>query len=42
MFGLGDYAITAAIVLCIASAAVCVIYGAINWNSSDDSNGVDK
>ena len=38
MFGLGDIAITSAIFLCIASAAICVIYGAINWNSSDDDN----
>ncbi len=36
MFGLGDNAITAAMLGCIISTAVCVIYGAINWNRSDD------
>ena len=38
MFGLGDIAITCAMFLCIVSAAICVIYGAVNWNSSDDDN----
>ena len=42
MFGLGDNTITAALLGCIISAAVCVIYGAINWNSSDDRNEGEK
>ena len=42
MFGLGDMAITCAIMLCIASAVLCVVYGAINWNKSDDAQGGKK
>ena len=42
MFGLGDAAIAAAIILCIASAVLCVIYGAMNWNKSDDAEGGRK
>ena len=42
MFGLGDIAITCAIILCVASAALCVVYGAINWNKTDDSDGGTK
>ena len=38
MFGLGDTAIACAMILCVASAVVCVIYGAVNWNSSDDES----
>ena len=36
MLGLGDWAIAGAIILCVASAVLCVVYGAINWNKSDD------
>ena len=42
MFGLGDSVITTAVLGCIISAAVCVIYGAINWNKSDDQDGEDR
>ena len=42
MFGLGDAAIAAAIILCIASAVLCVIYGVMNWNNSDDAEGGRK
>ena len=42
MFGLGDTAITLAMIGCIASTAVCVVYGAINWNRGDNQNGEDK
>ena len=42
MFGLGDAAITCAIALCVASAVLCVAYGAINWNKSDDMEGKGK
>jgi hypothetical protein len=39
MFGLGDTAIALAMLGCIISTAVCVIYGAVNWNRGDDQNG---
>lgn len=42
MFGLGDTSITLAMAGCIFSAALCVIYGAINWNNGNDQNEKDK
>ena len=32
MLGIPDFWIWSAYVLCILSAAACVIYGALNWN----------
>jgi hypothetical protein len=32
MFGLPDFWIWSAYLLCILSAAACIIYGFINWN----------
>ncbi len=32
MLGIEDGYVLAAYLLCLASAAVCVIYGLINWN----------
>lgn len=32
MLGIEDKYVSAAYVLCIASAVLCVIYGLINWN----------
>ena len=32
MLGLGDSGVTAAYLLTLASTAVCVIYGCVNWN----------
>ena len=37
MFGFADFWVTAAYVLSIISAALCVIYGLLNWNNGDDS-----
>ena len=37
MWGIQDGWVSAAYVLCIASAALCVVYGIINWNRGDDS-----
>lgn len=36
MFGLGDFSITAAYGGSILAALVCVVYGALNWNRSDE------
>ena len=32
MLGIEDKYVAAAYILCIASTALCVIYGLINWN----------
>ena len=32
MFGIEDKYVALAYILCIASALLCLIYGAINWN----------
>ena len=37
MLGIEDNAVALAYVLCIASAALCVVYGAIMWNRGDDA-----
>ncbi len=43
MLGLGDGWVAAAYMANIAAAVVCVVYGAINWNKSDeDDNGGDQ
>lgn len=36
MLGLNVPAIWSAYLLCILSALLCIIYGAINWNKGDD------
>jgi len=36
MLGLGDFSVFAAYVLCILSAILCVVYGAVNWNKGGD------
>ena len=37
MWGIEDKWILSAYLLCIASAALCVVYGLLNWNRGDDS-----
>jgi hypothetical protein len=37
MLGIPDPAIWLALLLCLASTVLCVIYGALNWNRDDDS-----
>ncbi len=32
VFGIPDFWIWSAFLLCIASAVLCVVYGLINWN----------
>lgn len=32
LMGISDGWVSAAYVLCLASAALCIVYGAINWN----------
>ena len=32
VLGIPDFSIWSAYLLCLLSAAVCVIYGAVNWN----------
>ena len=36
MLGLGDFSVFAAYVLCVAAAALCVVYGAMNWNKGGE------
>ena len=36
MLGLDDPTISLAYVLCVLSALLCVVYGAINWNKGDE------
>ncbi len=36
MFGLGDWSITAAYLGSILITLVCVVYGVITWNHSDE------
>jgi len=36
MLGIEDKYVLAAYLLCIGSAALCVIYGAINWNRGEE------
>ena len=37
MFGLHDFWIVSAFVLCILSAVLCVVYGIVYWNKGADS-----
>jgi hypothetical protein len=37
MLGIEDPVILAAYLLCVASTALCVVYGALNWNKGDES-----
>lgn len=36
MFGIPDFWIWSAYLLCILSAAACVVYGLYNWNKDGD------
>ena len=36
MLGIPDFWISAAYVLCISSAVLCVIYGVVNWNKGGE------
>lgn len=36
MIGLADPWVAAAFWLCIASSALCIVYGALKWNSGGD------
>lgn len=36
VLGIPDFWIWGAFVLCLASAAACVIYGIVNWNKGAD------
>ena len=35
-----DFAVALALVLCLASTALCVGYGLSHWNADDDADGV--
>ena len=39
MLGIEDTGVWIAYVLCIASALLCVVYGALNWNKGDEDVG---
>jgi len=36
MLGIDDGWVVSVYLLCILSAALCVVYGAINWNRGDE------
>lgn len=36
MLGIEDKGVSAVYLLCIASSALCVVYGLINWNRGED------
>ncbi len=35
MFGFADWGVTAAFLVTLASAALCVVYGLLHWNDDD-------
>jgi hypothetical protein len=35
VFGFGDVGVTAAFVVTLGSAALCVVYGLLHWNDDD-------
>ncbi len=37
MFGIPDFGIWSAYLLCILSAAACVVYGLYNWNKGKET-----
>jgi hypothetical protein len=39
MLGLADPWIAAAYILCILSSLLCVVYGALNWNTGAEAVG---
>lgn len=42
MFGLHDPSIWLAYLFCAVGALICVVYGVVNWNKSDDSENGGK
>lgn len=42
MLGLGDFWVFAVYVLCILSAAACVIYGVLKWNSDGQEDNSEQ
>lgn len=38
MFGLQNFGIWSAYLLCILSTAACVLYGILNWNKEGNEN----
>jgi hypothetical protein len=41
MLGIPDITILLAYILCVASAAACVIYGVVNWNRGGEHEQLD-
>lgn len=35
MFGIGDFSVSLAYILCILSTILCLVYGIINWNKGE-------
>ena len=42
MFGIEDFWVSLAYLLCILSSILCVIYGAITWNKGDSGEVTDE
>ena len=41
MLGIEDNWVALAFLLCLASSALCVVYGLLNWNRGDDTVAED-
>lgn len=42
MFGISDTSIIIAYLLTVGGAALCVVYGVLNWNKGDNSENVGE
>ncbi len=42
MLGFADWQITLVYLLSVGSAVLCVVYGLINWNKGDKTEGEDE
>ncbi len=40
MLGLGDFWVSLVFILLILSTALCVVYGAVNWNKGADDDEI--
>lgn len=41
MFGLGDFWVSLIFILVVLSAALCVVYGIMNWNKGGELSPVE-
>ncbi len=41
MLGIADPWVAAAYILCLLSALLCIVYGAVNWNRGEEPPGAE-